>query len=95
MNDQTRHNEILNMLRSSGRMGRFLMSHIPVDYMFFSPQSINHKGMIFDSVENDSRRDALKHAKISVCLCDKSKMGNTYLNTICNVKDVTGVITDS
>ncbi len=78
-----------------GRMGRFLMSHMNVDYMFFSPQSINDKGMIFDSVGNDSRRDALKHAKISVCLCDKSKVGQTSYYHAASIRDIDYFLTDA
>ncbi|MBQ2868354.1 MAG: DeoR/GlpR transcriptional regulator [Firmicutes bacterium] len=78
-----------------GRMGRFLMSQMEVDYMFFSPQSINNKGMIFDSVENDSRRDALKHAKTSVCLCDKSKVGQASFYHAASIRDIDYFITDA
>ena len=51
--------------------------------------------MIFDSVENDSRRDALKHAKISVCLCDKSKVGQTSYYHAASIRDIDYFLTDA
>ena len=43
-------------------------------------------------LENTIRKIMIKNSKHSYILRNKSKFDKTYLNTICNVKDVDGVI---
>jgi acyl carrier protein len=45
-------------------------------------------------MENSVRKIMIKNSRKSYILCDKSKLGKTYLNTICNIKDIAGVISD-
>ena len=78
-----------------GRINQMMLSSMQVDYMFFSPQAINEKGIIFDSVENSSRRNALTHAKYSVCLCDKTKFGKTSIFHAASVRNIDYLITDA
>lgn len=78
-----------------GRIHNLLLESMHVDYMFFSPHAISEKGIIFDSAENSSRRNALTHADYSVCLCDKSKFGGTSLFYAATVRDMDYLITDA
>ena len=71
------------------------MNSMPVDYMFFSPHAINEQGIIFDSVENSSRRNALSRARYSVCLCDHSKFGKTSIFHAASVRTIDYLITDA
>lgn len=74
-----------------------MLRNYNADIAFISCRGISSCGEVTDTsiMENSIRKLMIKNAKKTYILCDKSKMGNTYLNTICNVKDVTGVITDS
>lgn len=66
------------------------------DIAFFSCRGISDGGIASDNsiLENSMRRIMIKNSKKSYLLCDSSKLGKTYLNTLCNVKDLTGLITD-
>ena len=63
--------------------------------MFFSPHAISEQGIIFDSVENSSRRNALAHARYRVCLCDRSKFRKTSIFHAASVRDIDYLITDA
>lgn len=78
-----------------GRINQLLLSSMNVDYMFFSPHAIDEKGIIFDSVENSSRRNAFTHAKYSVCLCDSTKFGKVSLFRAASVRDIDYLITNA
>jgi DeoR/GlpR family transcriptional regulator of sugar metabolism len=45
-------------------------------------------------LENSIRRIMIKNSKKSYLLCDKSKLGKTYLNTLCYENEITGIITN-
>lgn len=66
------------------------------DVAFFSCRGVTGEGIITDNsiLENAMRRIMIQNAKESYLLCDKSKYGKTYLNTLCAVKDLTGIISD-
>ena len=66
------------------------------DVAFFSCRGISDGGIASDNsiLENSMRRIMIKNSEKSYLLCDSSKLGKTYLNTLCNVKDLTGLITD-
>ena len=66
------------------------------DIAFFSCRGISDGGIASDNsiLENSMRRIMIKNSEKSYLLCDSSKLGKTYLNTLCNVKDLTGLITD-
>ena len=78
-----------------GRINQLILNSMPVDYMFFSPHAINEQGIIFDSVENSSRRNALSRARYSVCLCDHSKFGKTSIFHAASVRTIDYLITDA
>ena len=66
------------------------------DVAFFSCRGVTEEGLATDNsiLENAMRRIMIQNAKESYLLCDKSKYGKTYLNTLCVVKDLTGIISD-
>ena len=66
------------------------------DVAFFSCRGISNDGIISDNsiLENSMRKIMIKNSKKSYLLCDNSKIGKTYLHTLCSAKDLEGVITD-
>ena len=70
------------------------LSNYNADIAFFSCRGISDDGIATDAsiLENTIRKIMIKNSKRSYILCDKSKFGKTYLNTICHVDDVDGVI---
>lgn len=66
------------------------------DISFFSCRGINDNGIATDNsiMENNIRKIMIKNSKKKFLLCDKSKFDKTYLNTLCNIDDLDGVITD-
>ena len=66
------------------------------DVAFFSCRGISDGGIASDSsiLENSMRRIMIKNSEKSYLLCDSSKLGKTYLNTLCNVKELDEVISD-
>lgn len=66
------------------------------DISFFSCRGINDNGIATDNsiMENNLRRIMVKNSKRKFLLCDKSKFNKTYLNTLCNIKDIDGLIND-
>ena len=72
------------------------LTNYNADIAFVSCRGISDEGLITDAsiLENTIRKIMIKNSKQSYFLCDKSKFGKTYLNTICHVKDVDGVISN-
>ncbi|MBQ3547427.1 MAG: DeoR/GlpR transcriptional regulator [Clostridia bacterium] len=66
------------------------------DIAFFSCRGISDDGVATDSsiMENNIRRIMIKNSKESYILCDKSKFSKTYLNTLCKVEEISGLISD-
>ena len=65
------------------------------DIAFFSCRGIANKIATDNSImENNLRRIMIKNSKYKFLLCDKSKFDNTYLNMLCNIDDLDGLITD-
>ncbi len=67
------------------------------DAAFFSCRGLGEDGRVTDSsiMENNIRRIMMKQARETYLLCDQSKVGHVYLNTLCTVDDLTAVITDT
>ncbi len=67
------------------------------DVAFFSCRGISNDGIVSDNsiLDNSMRKIMIKNSKKSFLLCDKSKFGKKYLNTLCNTKELTGVISDN
>ena len=66
------------------------------DIAFFSCRGLNAEGIASDNsiMENSIRRIMIARAKASYLLCDSSKLGATYLNTLCDTSGISGVICD-
>ena len=66
------------------------------DVAFFSCRGIDEHGLVTDNsiLENSMRRIMIKNAKKAILLCDRSKIGQRHLNTLCNTKELDAVISD-
>ena len=70
------------------------LSRYNADAAFFSTRGLSADGRVTDSsiMENNIRRIMIERARETYLLCDSSKVGQVYLNTLCTVDDVTAVI---
>ena len=66
------------------------------DIAFFSCRGLSEDGIATDNsiLENSIRRIMIKNSKESYLLCDETKFNNKYLNTLCDIKEITDVITN-
>ena len=66
------------------------------DVAFFSCRGISEEGIASDTsiLENSMRKIMIGNAREAYLLCDQSKLGKTYLNTLCRVEDLDGLITE-
>ena len=73
-----------------------ILRNYNADVAFFSCRGISEDGIVSDNsiLENSMRKIMIKNSDRSYLLCDSSKLGKTYLNTLCSVKDLSGVISD-
>lgn len=69
---------------------------VNVDMAFFSSQGLDKWGAITDNSEAETqlRQLMIAHARKSYFLCDSAKIGKQFLFTVCNARDVDGVISD-
>jgi len=74
-----------------------ILKRYNADIAFFSCRGVTDDGIVSDNsiLENSVRRIMINNSRESYLLCDKSKFQKKYLNTLCNVKDITGVISDT
>ena len=72
-----------------------ILKHYYADVAFFSCRGVAD-GVATDNsiMENNMRRIMIRRSKLTFLLCDKSKFGNTYLNTLCQTDDITAVISN-
>jgi DeoR/GlpR family transcriptional regulator of sugar metabolism len=66
------------------------------DVAFFSCRGLSNDGRVTDNsiLENNIRRIMMENSARSFLLCDKSKHGKVYINTLCHTKDLDGVISE-
>lgn len=66
------------------------------DIAFFSCRGLSDDGIATDNsiLENSIRRIMIKNSKESYLLCDNTKFKKKYLNTLCNIKEISGIITN-
>lgn len=64
------------------------------DIAFFSCRGLSDDGRVTDNsiLENGIRRIMMENSARVFLLCDKSKHGKIYINTLCHTKDLDGVI---
>lgn len=79
-----------------GADAEMVLRRYNADITFFSCRGLTDDGLATDTsvLENSIRRIMIKNSSQSFLLCDKSKLGNKYLNTLCNVKELSGVISN-
>ncbi len=73
-----------------------ILKNYNADIAFFSCRGLTEDGLATDNsiLENSMRKIMIKNSRKSYLLCDKSKLGKTYLNTLCHIKELDGFITD-
>lgn len=66
------------------------------DLAFFSCRGVSETGLVTDNsiMENNVRKLMIRNSKRSFLLCDKSKFNHTYLNTLCHIDELDGVISN-
>jgi len=66
------------------------------DVAFFSVRGVSEDGVVSDNsiLENSMRKIMIKNSRNCYLICDSSKMGKICLNTLCNVKDLAGLISE-
>lgn len=64
------------------------------DVLFFSCRGLSMDGRLTDTSveENDLRRHMLRQSAKRILLCDSSKIGNVYLNNLCNLSEIDQLI---
>ena len=67
------------------------------DVVFFSARGVSMDGTLTDSSieENRLRRSMMQQSKRKILLLDSSKIGETYLNTLCHLSEVDEIICES
>ena len=72
-----------------------ILSRYNADIAFFSCRGISD-GIATDNsiMENNIRKIMIKNSKAKYLLCDKSKFNKTYLNTLCHIDDIGGLISE-
>ena len=73
-----------------------VIESVNADLMFFSAQGLSESGAITDFSETETglRQLMLSHSKRRYFLCDSSKLGKSFLFTICHIDDIDDVICD-
>lgn len=79
-----------------GSAAESFVRSITADIVFFSSQGISEKGEISDVSEEETslRRVMLSRSKRKYFLCDSSKIGKSYMFTLCNIAELTGMVCD-
>lgn len=67
------------------------------DVAIFSCRGLSLDGTPSDTSaeENDVRRAMMRRAKKKILLCDSKKIGNVYLNNLCEPEDLNGIISNA
>lgn len=79
-----------------GRQAEDFVSGFNADILFFSCHGLNDNGVATDlsSDEVSLRRIMMRQSKKKILLCDKSKLGKTYMYNLCSADDVDEIITE-
>lgn len=74
-----------------------LLRRYHADVAFFSCRGVSEDGTVTDNsvLENVLRRIMIKNSKKKILLCDKSKLGKTYLHTLCDSDELDMIISNS
>ena len=85
-----------NSLSYVGHQARNFIDGIYADILFFSCRGLSEDGFLYDAFpdEVECRQMMLAHAKMSVLLCDSSKIGKKSFHKICKASEVDKIICD-
>ncbi len=86
----------LNEHVGTGAIAESACNYIHTDLMFFSARAIDDNGNIMDINEPETRlrRIAMKNTDKAVFLCDSTKFNKKSVFTVCNINDISYIITD-
>lgn len=73
-----------------------ILKRYHADISFFSCRGLSADGIATDSsiLENSVRRIMIENSKQKYLLCDRNKFGKTYLNSLCNKNELSGIISN-
>lgn len=79
-----------------GHYAEEMIKNFHADIAFFSAQSVNSDGEIYDCFEDENviRKAMIKNATKKVFLCDSTKFGKTSLFHLCSLNDVDYVVSN-
>lgn len=79
-----------------GRYAEDMIANFHADIAFFSAQSMDEDGEIYDcfEAENFLRRTMIQNSKNKVLLCDGTKLGKTSPFHLCSLKDIDCVVSN-
>ncbi|MBQ8802211.1 MAG: DeoR/GlpR transcriptional regulator [Tyzzerella sp.] len=79
-----------------GTLAASSIAALSADIFFFSSQGVELNGNITDFSESETqvRKSMIARAKKSYFVGDSSKIGKEFLFSVCNVKNITGIICD-
>lgn len=98
----------INNISTGGRMITRSLSYIGddaertikqynADVVFFSCRGLSSEGRLTDNSleENSIRRIMLRQSKKRILLCDSSKIGQVYLNNLCDISEVDSLLCET
>ena len=79
-----------------GHYAEEMISSFHADIAFFSAQSMDNNGEIYDCFEEENviRKAMIKHASKRVFLCDSTKFGRTSPFHLCSLNDVDYIVSN-
>lgn len=79
-----------------GHYAQEFLRNVSADTLFFSSQGVSENGDIVDRSEEEValRKIMLSRADKTFFLCDSSKFGKKYPFKLCNMEDITTIISD-
>ncbi len=79
-----------------GHYAEKMIENFHADIAFFSAQSVDNNGEIYDCFEEENviRKAMIHHASKKVFLCDSTKFGKTSLFHLCSLNDVDYIVSN-
>lgn len=79
-----------------GRYAEDMICNFHANIAFFSAQSIDNHGEIYDCFEDEIflRRTMIKNAQTKVFLCDSTKIGKTSPYHLCSLQDIDYIVSN-
>ena len=79
-----------------GHYAEEMISNFHADIAFFSAQSVNNDGEIYDCFEEENviRKAMIRHATKKVFLCDSTKFGKTSPFYLCSLNDIDYIVSN-